>query len=287
MSDEYQAGLDALQAGKVQLAKELFAASDDERASGELAKLATRQKDQLISACLITKNNQRTLAECLASLYRYNFEIVIADTGSTDKTVEIARQFTDKVYHFDWVNDFAAARNFAASKASFDYILTLDSDERLVGGSKEELQDFFINTDTKKTVGLYKVVNILSSGKKQKQVINNVIRVYDRRYCKYYYRIHEQVGLIADESALLDTKVLKFRTIHYGYQDEKLLQKKSQRNVELLLAQLAVTPDHVYFIYQLAKSYYILKNYQQSFEYFAKFFFNTKKLPPSVGEGRN
>lgn len=73
MSDEYQAGLDALQAGKVQLAKELFAASDDERASGELAKLATRQKDQLISACLITKNNQRTLAECLASLYRYNF----------------------------------------------------------------------------------------------------------------------------------------------------------------------------------------------------------------------
>ncbi|WP_432740013.1 glycosyltransferase [Ligilactobacillus agilis] len=276
MSDEYQAGLDALQAGKVQLAKELFAASDDERASGELAKLATRQKDQLISACLITKNNQRTLAECLASLYRYNFEIVIADTGSTDKTVEIARQFTDKVYHFDWVNDFAAARNFAASKASFDYILTLDSDERLVGGSKEELQDFFINTDTKKTVGLYKVVNILSSGKKQNQVINNVIRVYDRRYCKYYYRIHEQVGLIADESALLDTKVLKFRTIHYGYQDEKLLQKKSQRNVELLLAQLAVTPDHVYFIYQLAKSYYILKNYQQSFEYFAKFFLMQK-----------
>ena len=96
----------------------MFAASDDERASGELAKLATRQKDQLISACLITKNNQRTLAECLASLYRYNFEIVIADTGSTDKTVEIARQFTDKVYHFDWVNDFAASADCLPTLAS-------------------------------------------------------------------------------------------------------------------------------------------------------------------------
>lgn len=272
MSAEYETGLRALRAGKVQLAKELFTASADERAKGELAKLAARQKEQLISACLITKNNQSTLAECLASLYPYNLEIVIADTGSTDKTVEIARQFTDKVYHFDWVNDFAAARNFAASKASFDYILTLDSDERLVGGSKEELQQFFIANDTKKTVGLYKVINILSSGKKQSQVINNVIRVYDRRYCKYYYQVHEQVGSIEDENALLDTRILNVRVIHPGYQDEKVLQVKSRRNVELLKAQLAKTPHHVYFTYQLAKSYYILKNYQQSFKYFAEFF---------------
>ena len=272
MSAEYETGLRALRAGKVQLAKELFTASADERAKGELAKLAARQKEQLISACLITKNNQSTLAECLASLYPYNLEIVIADTGSTDKTVEIARQFTDKVYHFDWVNDFAAARNFAASKASFDYILTLDSDERLVGGSKEELQQFFTTNDTKKTVGLYKAVNILNSGKKQSQVINNVIRVYDRRYCKYYYQVHEQVGSIEDESALLATRNLNIRVIHPGYQDEKVLQVKSRRNVELLKAQLAKTPHHPYFTYQLAKSYYILKNYQQSFKYFTEFF---------------
>lgn len=272
MSAEYETGLRALRAGKVQLAKELFTASADERAKGELAKLVARQKEQLISACLITKNNQSTLAECLASLYRYNFEIVIADTGSTDKTVEIARQFTDKVYHFDWVNDFAAARNFATSKASFDYILTLDSDERLVGGSKEELQQFFTTADTKKTVGLYKVTEIFGSSKKQSPMITNVIRVYDRRYYKYYYQVHEQVGLIEDENALLDTRILNIRTIHSGYQDEKVLQVKSRRNVELLKAQLAKTPHHVYFTYQLAKSYYILQNYQQSFKYFAEFF---------------
>lgn len=272
MSNEYQAGLKALRAGKVQLAKELFAASDDERAKGELAKLAVRRKEQLISACLITKNNQSTLAECLASLYRYNFEIVIADTGSTDKTVEIARQFTDKVYHFGWVNDFAAARNFVASKASFDYILTLDSDERLVGGSKEELQQFFTENNTRKTVGLYKVTDILGSGKKQRQIITNVIRIYDRRYCKYYYRVHEQVGLIEDKNASLDTRILNVRTIHPGYQDEKVLQAKNQRNIELLKAQLAKTPNHAYFTYQLAKSYYISKDYQQSFKYFTEFF---------------
>lgn len=84
-----------------------------------------------ISACLIVKNEEAVLARCLDSIRDLVDEIVIADTGSTDKTKEIAAQYTDKVYDFPWVQDFAAARNFVFSKAEMEYIYSVDADEVL------------------------------------------------------------------------------------------------------------------------------------------------------------
>lgn len=84
-----------------------------------------------ISLCMIVKNEERILARCLDSIADLMDEIIIVDTGSTDATKEIARKYTDKVYDFEWVNDFAAARNYAFSKASMDYIYSADADEVL------------------------------------------------------------------------------------------------------------------------------------------------------------
>ena len=69
-----------------------------------------------ITACLIVKNEEDMLRKCLESLRDGIDEIIIVDTGSTDKTKVIAKEFTDKVYDFEWNNDFSAARNFAALK---------------------------------------------------------------------------------------------------------------------------------------------------------------------------
>ncbi|WP_097014062.1 glycosyltransferase family 2 protein [Anaerocolumna aminovalerica] len=82
-----------------------------------------------ISACLIVKNEEKILARCLDSIKDIVDEIVIVDTGSTDKTKDIARNYTDKIYDFQWIDDFAAARNFSFSKASKDYIYVADADE--------------------------------------------------------------------------------------------------------------------------------------------------------------
>jgi glycosyltransferase involved in cell wall biosynthesis len=82
-----------------------------------------------ISACLIVKNEEKVLARCLDSLTQIADEIIIVDTGSKDKTKEIARKYTDKIYDFVWVDDFAAARNYSFSLASMDYIYTADADE--------------------------------------------------------------------------------------------------------------------------------------------------------------
>ena len=84
-----------------------------------------------ISLCMIVKNEELVLERCLNSIKDAVDEIVIVDTGSTDKTKEIAFKFTDKVYDFEWIDDFAAARNFAFSKATKEYIYTADADEMI------------------------------------------------------------------------------------------------------------------------------------------------------------
>lgn len=84
-----------------------------------------------ISLCMIVKNEERVLSRCLDSLKGLMDEIIIVDTGSADRTKEIALMYTDKVYDFKWCDDFSAARNYASSFASCDYIYTADADEIL------------------------------------------------------------------------------------------------------------------------------------------------------------
>ena len=82
-----------------------------------------------ISVCMIVKNEEKRLRACLDSLRPIADEIVIVDTGSTDSTKAIAMEYTDLIYDFPWIDDFAAARNFAFSKATKEYIYSADADE--------------------------------------------------------------------------------------------------------------------------------------------------------------
>lgn len=88
-----------------------------------------------ISLCLIVKNEEKYLERCLKSLYEYVDEIIVTDTWSSDSTVQIAKKYTDNIYHFEWINDFSTARNYCQSHATWDYILWMDADE------------WFVNTD--------------------------------------------------------------------------------------------------------------------------------------------
>lgn len=84
-----------------------------------------------ISLCMIVKNEERVLERCLESLKGLMDEIIIVDTGSTDKTKKIAEKYTNKIYDFKWIDDFSAARNFSFSKATKEYIYVADADEVL------------------------------------------------------------------------------------------------------------------------------------------------------------
>ncbi len=84
-----------------------------------------------ISVCMIVKNEEKLLGRCLDSLKGIWDELIIVDTGSADRTKEIAAGYTDKIYDFKWIDDFSAARNFAFSKATCEYIYSADADEVL------------------------------------------------------------------------------------------------------------------------------------------------------------
>ncbi|MFT9493722.1 tetratricopeptide repeat-containing glycosyltransferase family 2 protein [Anaerosolibacter sp.] len=100
-----------------------------------------------VSLCMIVKNEEKVLARCLSSVKEFVEEIIIVDTGSEDQTKEIARRYTEKIYDFQWVDDFAAARNFAFDKATQDYILWLDAD------------DVFMEADQRKLIELKKTLD--------------------------------------------------------------------------------------------------------------------------------
>lgn len=92
-----------------------------------------------ISLCMIVKNESATIERCLSSIKNIVDEVIIVDTGSSDNTKNICRKFTDKIYDFKWIDDFAAARNFAFDKAAKEYILWLDADDILENNDRLKL----------------------------------------------------------------------------------------------------------------------------------------------------
>lgn len=149
-----------------------------------------------ISVCMIVKNEEKNLADCLDCLHKIADEIIIVDTGSTDGTKEIAAKYTDKVYDFEWINDFAAARNFAFSKATQDYIYSADADERL---DEENQKRFLVLKEA--LLPEIEIVQMYYCN----QLENNTIYSFDKEYRPKLYkrvrrftwqeRIHEAVAL--------------------------------------------------------------------------------------------
>jgi len=128
-----------------------------------------------ISLCMIVKNEEKNLASCLKSLQTIVDEMIIVDTGSVDNTKSIARNFGAKIYDFEWVNDFAAARNFAFSKAGCDYIYSADADE------------IIDNENIKKFLNLKSALSIYNEETfSQKYNTNYPIDIVQMNYCQKF-----------------------------------------------------------------------------------------------------
>lgn len=100
-----------------------------------------------LSVCMIVKNEEHILSRCLESIACIADEINIIDTGSEDKTIEIAEEFEAKIYHFPWCDDFSKARNYAFQTATMDYIMWLDADDYLSPESQKKLAQFKLDLD--------------------------------------------------------------------------------------------------------------------------------------------
>lgn len=103
-----------------------------------------------VSLCMIVRNEEQVLGRCLSCVKDFADEIIIVDTGSNDKTKEIASLFTDQIYDFPWIDDFAAARNFAFQKGTGDYLFWLDADDVITEEEQKKLMKLKMRLDQEK-----------------------------------------------------------------------------------------------------------------------------------------
>lgn len=218
-----------------------------------------------ISVCIITKNEADHLDKCLNSLSPYPFEIIVVDTGSSDNSKEIARKYTDKVFDFEWINDFSAARNFSISRASHNMIFVLDTDELLVEFDFDKVQQLM--AEHPKSVGLIKRLDYFDVDS-ERHCQNTIIdRLFNRKYYHYERPIHEILVPIANISTT--SYDLPIVADHFGYVGtaEKLYEK-SMRDINLLLPEIEKNPDEPYYYFQMAQSYLCMREHERAFEYF-------------------
>ncbi|MCH5250906.1 MAG: glycosyltransferase [Lachnospiraceae bacterium] len=220
-----------------------------------------------ISVCIITKNEAEHLDKCLSSLQPYNFEIVVVDTGSSDNSKEIALKFTDKVYDFEWVNDFSAARNFSISRASHNVILVLDTDEYITELDIEQVEQLI--EANPKGIGCIKRLDYFEANNEMHHQISNIGRLFNRKYYHYVNPIHEDLYAISNVSPYLYN--LPITADHVGYLgSEDKLYEKAMRNAKLILNEIEKDPENPYNYFQIAQSYLLLRDHETACEYFAK-----------------
>ena len=218
----------------------------------------------MITLSMIVKNEEKRLRDCFESVKDAVDEIVLVDTGSTDATLEIAKEYTTKIYSFPWTNDFAAARNYALDKSTGEWILYLDADERVSGSSSGELK--------KITAG---------PGKRAYQcIIKNVDEYNGRPSTMLYTRlfpnnpkirfegaIHEQIenSLITNNYKIINSGI---EIIHIGYSTNKdQLKIKAERNLNILLQEYNNRKTS-YLAFHIGQSYAVLENKIKALEFF-------------------
>lgn len=227
-----------------------------------------------ISVCMIAKNEEAHIEECLKRLKPYHYEIVLVDTGSTDATIEIAVKYTDKIFHFDWVNDFSAARNYALSKASNDWVLSIDCDEFLEAIDENALR--LSMEQYPDSAGRILIRNRFTRNGQPSIENVRVSRFFNRNFYCFQGAIHEQVERKSAKNAENTANILPkttFQTpitvLHVGYDgSEEEMRTKSLRNISLLEKELADSGPDPYLYYQLGQSCMKLKDYEKAYEWY-------------------
>lgn len=217
-----------------------------------------------LSLCMITKNEENNIERCLRSAEGLVNEILMLDTGSTDKTVEIATSLNANILPYNLKSfDFASARNESIKYAWGRWILILDADDELPNESRELIREI-IQTDEK---AAYKCSIISKMPTGEKETISSIRLFKNERGLKFYGKAHEQVypSLVTLEYKLIESKIT---IIHHGYDvSEKIIKSKLIRNTNLLLSEYA-KKQHWLTAYQIAQSYDALKWYKLRDKYY-------------------
>ncbi|MFA6572138.1 MAG: glycosyltransferase, partial [Bacteroidota bacterium] len=217
-----------------------------------------------LSVCIISKNEEKMLTECLESVTRIADEIIVVDTGSTDRTIEIAEKFGCRIYKEEWNNDFAYARNSAIAKARYPFILSIDADERLA--NPEKLKQILEENNGNIGGWLIKIISDINRANGGTDTHRSFqVRLF-RNHLHFRFKgiIHEQIAdSILKSGFRIEKTNLKIKHIGYSYSQEQMEQKQI-RNLELLNLALTQKPDDSYVLFQRAKTFLVLNKLDEA-----------------------
>lgn len=230
-----------------------------------------------ITLCMIVKNEEKYIKMCLDNAISIVDEIIILDTGSTDKTKDIIKDYGDKIRLIEspWKNDFSEARNKSIEQAKGDWILVLDADEKIIF-NRNALINILENTQHEGfKIPIY-------------SISDSVTITYSCLYCKIFrnkgYRysgeVHENIQI--DYSKIIDLSPDVCKVIHYGYTQENVDSKdKINRNLNILKKQLIKSPNDPFVNYNIGNTYLSQGKYNKALDHYIKCHSITKKIYPS------
>lgn len=209
-----------------------------------------------ISLCMIVRDEEAHLGRCLRSVQPYVDEIIVVDTGSTDGTVEIARQYGAQVYHHPWENDFSKHRNQSVGYATGEWILRLDADEELV----QEDGPLLRKTVAEGKADYYFLqFHDLHHDGSEHGVFYQIRLFRNGRGMIFERKVHEQLRLKGKGA------YAPIRINHYGYDlSPEQMEQKCRARLQLLAEILAADPGDIYSRHQLASCYSMHQDFAEA-----------------------
>jgi glycosyltransferase involved in cell wall biosynthesis len=207
-----------------------------------------------VSLCMIVKNEEAHLAGCLESAADLVHEIIVVDTGSTDRTREVASRFGARLFDFPWVDSFAAARNESLRHATGEWIFWLDADDRIDEDNRRRLRTLFAQLPDDNIAYIMTYLALREAGLNGGNSAADHVQLFrNHPQIRWEYRVHEQIMPSVERlgGSARRTDVVIF---HIGYQDADVVRRKLERNLRLLLLEHADRPDDPFTLFNLGRS---------------------------------
>lgn len=215
-----------------------------------------------ISACVIMRDEEENIGDCLQSLVGNVDEILVVDTGSQDRSMEVARRFTEKVYSYAWQDDFAAAKNFALDKAGGEWIVFLDSDEYFSSGTRGNIRAAVDGHAVSYDALMVPMTNIDRDRDNLPMDDFFSLRIFRHDPAlRYVGAVHESLKFLDGHRQRWDyLSPETLRLYHTGYSSGRR-QRKSERNLAILLTEQRKNPGKRFLNRYLADAYIGLRDF--------------------------
>lgn len=241
-----------------------------------------------LSLCMIVKDEEEFIERCLSSVKGVVDEMIIVDTGSSDRTIEICKSFGAQVLSFPWNGSFSDARNYGIERATGDWILWLDADEEVEASDVYKLRDILYSDDYFMSIHLINYYGDQPDPTKTFDIAHARLFKNNKGF-KFHNNIHEMLNVnevFADFDEVPAMKTVPIKLYHYGYLDSmNESKKKFERNLSMLKKELKQKEYSPWMEYHIASEYYRAKKFDKAFDYVNRSimgFLKELKTPPSL-----